>query len=245
MKRTDDESIHAALAPARTLEPTEAEVARVLVRATSRKGRTPRRRRAAVAALVAGLVLAAAAATATELLPVGSVTPLSRAPQGDGLSYTSDRTVVATGRTPVAGRWRMTVANSDRGFCFGIELLDQVHPGARGPDLSEGCGGTSRDFDAGSVGGGTYLPNTTLVHGPAPEEATAVRVTAPGFSRTVKTHEGPDNVRGDFYVIEIPRKGLRNALVNWLDEGGRAPLPGIYVPSTIVYEKNKGPRLPH
>ena len=243
MSTADDEEIRAAFSGARTLEPTDAEVAQVLSRARSRKRRT--RRRTAVAVLAAGLLLAAAAASATGVLPVGSVIPLSNEPQGDGLTYTSDRTIVAAGKTPTAGRWRMSVANSDRGFCFGIELVDHVLPGARGPDLSEGCGGTSRDFDAGSVGGGTDLPNTTLVHGPAPEEATAVRVTAPGFSRTVKTHDGPDDVRGDFYAIEIPRKGIRNALVNWLDQHGRVPLPGIYVPSTIVYKKNKGPQRPH
>ncbi len=203
-------------------------------------------RKALAVAVAVGLLAAAVAGAASGLLPVGEVIPLSKEPQSDGLRYTSDRTVVATGATPVAGRWRMTVADSDHGFCFGIELLDQVPPGARGPDLSEGCGGVSRSFDAASVGGGSDLPDTTLVYGPVPEEAATVRVTAPGgFSRIAETHDGPGEIPGDFYVVEIPRKGLRNALVNWLDEQGRRHGPGIFVPSTITYRPNEGPKLPH
>lgn len=204
------------------------------------------KKKAMVLALISALVAAAIAGAATGLLSVGSVIPLSDKPQSDGLLYTSDRTIVATGTTPVAGRWRMSVADSDQGFCFGIELLDLLHPGATGPDLSQGCGGANTGLQAASVGGGTDLPDTTLVHGPAPEEAAAVRVTAPGgFSQTAKTHEGPTDIRGDFYVIEIPRKGLHDVLVTWLDEDGRAPGPGISVPGTTTYRPNKGPKLPH
>src|SRR5918999_761107 len=89
-------------------------------------------------------------------------------------------------------------------------------------------------FDAISEGGDHDLPDTTVVFGPAPEQATAVRVTAPGgFQRTARTHEGTTDMDGDFYVIEIPRNGLRNAQATWLDEKGRSPGAGMFVPSTI------------
>jgi hypothetical protein len=231
----DDVAMRAAFAPARGLEPTDAEVARVLARARGGRRRRFREHRLVAAALFAGLIVAAGTAAATGLLPVGSVIPLSKNPQGDGLTYVSDRTVVATGRTETAGRWRMSVANSNLGSCFAIELVDQVAPGSRGPMLAEGCGGAGGTFDAASLGGGTLLPDATLVYGPAPEGATAVRVTAEGFSRTTRTHEGPADIPGDFYAVEIPRKGLRNALVKWLDTEGHTHEPGIYVPSTIDY----------
>jgi hypothetical protein len=231
----EDVAMRAAFAPARGLEPTDAEVARVLARARVGRRHRFRERRVVAAALVAVLVGTAGAGAATGLLPVGSVIPLSKKQQGDGLTYVSDRTVVATGRAEAAGRWRMSVADSNRGFCFAIELLDQRAPGSRGPMLAEGCGGSSRTFDVASLGGGSLLPDTTLVYGPAPEEATAVRVTAEGFSRTTTAYEGPADIPGNFFVIELPRKGLRNALVNWLDAEGRVHEPGIYVPSTTDY----------
>jgi hypothetical protein len=65
------------------------------------------------------------------------------------------------------------------------------------------------------------------VHGPAPEQASAVRVTAPGgFSRTAATHDGPASVPGDFYLVEIPRQGTANAVVTWLDGEGTARRAG-------------------
>lgn len=231
----DDVAMRAAFAPARSLEPSDAEVARVLARVRAGKRHRFQGYRLVAVAIFAGLVVAAGAGAATGLLPVGSVISLSEEPQGDGLTYVSDRTVVATGRAETAGRWRMSVAESNLGFCFAIELLDQAAPGSRGPMLAEGCGGAGGNFDAGSLGGGTWLRDATLVYGSAPERATAVRVTAEGFSRTTRTHEGPADVSGDFYVVEVPRKGLRNALVKWLDAEGHVHEPGIYVPSTIDY----------
>lgn len=138
---------------------------------------------------------------------------------------------MATGAS-IGGNWRITVTRSDQGRCIGLELDTRL-----GQDMTEICGGPE-SFDAASVGGGDVLPDTTLVFGPAPEEATKVRVTASGgFDRTVPTYDGPSAIEGNSYLIELPRKGLRNALVNWLDEERRSPLPGLYVPGTVVYEK--------
>ena len=221
----EDRQLRAAFGPARLLEPTDAEVTRVVARARARR---PRRRRLVAVAAVAGvLVLAGGAATAGGLFDeVGTVTPESRQPQLDGLSYTSDRTVVATGRTPVAGSWRMTAAESDQGFCLGLELPD-VAPQSMG----EGCGGRSGTLDVGSTGGGDDLPDVLLVHGATPEQASAVRISAPGgFSQTAATHEGPATVAGDFFLVEIPRKGTRGAEITWLDQDGRAQAPAVEVP---------------
>lgn len=242
MSTTGDESrIRAAFAPARTLEPTDAEVARVLARLPTR-GRRAAWGRGAVALALAGVLFAVAGAgAATGVLPIGTeLSPLDLVTGEGEPRYTSNRVVVGTGRLPVAGRWQMSVTNSDQGQC-----LDFERPDSRDPAVQEVCGLPS--FDAISEGGGTELPDTTVVLGPAPERASAVRVTAPGgFSRTATTHEGTDDMEGDFYVIEIPRKGLRNAQITWLDERGRPPGPGMYVPGTLTYGPGPGgPQPPH
>jgi hypothetical protein len=186
------------------------------------------------------LALASGALAALDVLPVGSKLPAENISGPGEPKYTSARTVVATGESP-AGNWRLTLTQSNQGRCIGLWLLDM--PG--GTDGTDICGGPE-SFDAASVGGGDALPNTTLVFGPAPDAAAKVRVTAPGYSRTVPTYDGPNDIAGNSYLIEIPRKGLRNAVVTWLDEDGRAPLPGLYVPSTIVYDKGPAePQRPH
>jgi hypothetical protein len=239
--------IRAAFAPARSLEPTDAEVAAIVARAGAgrRRMRLPppwsRPRRALVVAIAVVLLAAAAAGAASRLLPIGTeLPPLSLVPGSGEPRYTSNGVVVGTGRLPTAGRWQATVTRSDQGQCLGFE-----RPDSRDPAVQEVCGLTG--LDAISVGGGDYLPNATIVFGPAPEEAVAVRVTGPGgFSLTSETHDGTHDMEGDFYVLEIPRKGLRNAEITWLDEHGRAPGPGLFVPSTITYGPGpKGPQRPH
>jgi hypothetical protein len=226
MNPSDDRSVAGAFARARSLEPTDGEVETVLRRVADGRRAARRRRRVAAVAAAGALLVAGAAAAADRLLSVGDVIPLSREPQSDGLRYTSDRTVVATGRAPVAGRWQMTVAETDAGFCFGLELPD-AEPGA----MNEGCGGASRAFAAGSVGGGDVLPNSRLVHGPVPEAAAAVRITAPnGYTQSEATHEGPDEIPSDFYLVEMPLR-VQNAHLTWLDDHG-SPRGSIPVPGT-------------
>jgi hypothetical protein len=123
----------------------------------------------------------------------------------------------------------MTVARSNQGPCLGLKLLD-----TRGGVLTEPCG--VGDFNAATVGGGDELRDTTVVFGPVPEQSTAVRVTAAaGFSSTTGTLDAPGLMRGKFYVLEIPRTGLRDVRVNWLDGGGKANGPGVYLPSTLSH----------
>ena len=224
------------------LEDLGAELERV-----ARHERQPRRRmpwlrwRTPLLVGLLSLTLASGALAALDVLPVGTKLPADNVTGPGEPKYTSLRTVVATGESP-AGNWRMTVTHSNQGRCIGLWLLD-LPGGTEGTDI---CGGPE-SFDAASVGGGDSLPDTTLVFGPAPNEAAKVRVTAPGgFSRTVPTYDGPSDIEGNSYLIQIPRKGLRNALVTWLDKDGHAPLPGQYVPSTIVYDRGPAkPQPPH
>jgi hypothetical protein len=239
--RHSDADLRTVFAPVRALEPTEAEVEVVLARVRSTRPRTRRGRRAVVLALAGVLAAAAVAGAATELLPIGTELPADSVRGRGEPTYTSNRIVVATGRTAVAGGWQATVAHSDQGPCLGLELVDAA-PG----DVSESCGGVVRGLDALSVGGGSSLPHTTVVYGPAPGEAVAVRAAGEGgFRRTAPTHRGRSGLPGDLYVIEIPRR-LDNVTVSWIDSEGRVHGPGVFVPSTLDYGGGPtGPQRPN
>jgi hypothetical protein len=236
-----DGVMRAAFAPAHRLEPTDAEVARVVARVGAPGRRGLLGRRTTAFAVVGCLVAVAGAGAASGVLPIGTELPPLSSVAGKGEPrYTSNQVVVRTGSLPNAGRWQVTVIDSDQGQCLTLE-----RPDSRLSGTASVCGPAS--FDAISEGGGDDLPDTTVVFGPAPEQATAVRVTAPGgFQRTARTHEGTTDMDGDFYVIEIPRNGLRNAQITWLDESGHSPGAGMFVPSTIHYgPAPKEPQRPH
>jgi hypothetical protein len=236
-----DADLRAVFAPVRALEPREAEVAGVLARVGSPRPRAIRGRRAVLLALAGVLAAAAVAGAATKLLPIGTELPADSVRGSGEPVYSSNRIVIATGHTAVAGGWQATVAHSDQGPCLGLELVDAA-PGA----LTESCGGVVRGLDALSVGGGSSLPQTTVVFGPAPAEAVAVRADGEGgFRRTAPTHEGRSGLPGDLYVLEIPRR-LRNVTVSWVDSAGRVDRPGVFVPSTIDYGGGPtGPQRPN
>jgi hypothetical protein len=236
-----DHDLRASFAAARALEPSDGEVAEVLARVASGPRHARRGRRAFVVALAAMVLATAVAGAATDLLPIGSELPADSVRGRGEPVYTSNRIVIATGRTAVAGDWQATVTHSDQGPCLGLELVE-AEPG----DLTESCGGVVRGLDALSVGGGTSLPHTTVVYGPAPAEAVAVRAAgAGGFRRTAATHRGRSGLPGDLYVIEIPRR-LRNVTISWVDSAGRVHGPGVFVPSTIDYGgRPTGPQRPN
>jgi hypothetical protein len=231
----------APFATARTLEPTDAEVARVLARLPALAPPRPGRRRLVALALASALIVVGAASAATGLLPVGTELPAPGHVPGAGEPrYTSNQVVVGTGELASAGHWQMTMTRSDQGQCLGLGLVNM-----RETSQQLVCGVAS--FDAISLGGGSDLPETTVVFGPAPERASAVRVSAPdGFRLRAPTHEGHGAMDGDFYVVEIPRQGVVNAQITWLDERGRAAHAGTYIPSTIRYgPAQMGPQPPH
>jgi hypothetical protein len=228
MRGTPDESLRAAFAPARALEPRDEEIAAILDRAGAhRHGKRPGRKVVGLA-LVATLVGAAVAGAATGILPVGAELPVVSV-KGDGEPrYASERVVVATGKTAIAGRWQASVTESDQGLCISLELVD-AYPGTR----SESCGSTPDGFDVASFGGGSRLPDTTIVYGHTPEDAATVRATsAAGLHESAGTHDGPPDLPGNVYVLEIPRTA-RNVQASWIDEDGQAASPDINVPSTI------------
>ena len=239
---SNEYATRAAFASARRLEPTDAEVERVLARLGSGARRVTPRSRVVALVLAACLAAVGAAGAATGLLDIGSRLPALPRVAGDGEPrYSSGRVVVATGELPDAGRWQMSVTGSDQGRCLAFERPDSSHDSAP----QEVCGLPS--FDAISHGGGSELPDTTVVFGPAPERASAIRVSAPsGFHLTAPTHDGLDGVDGDFYVLEIPRRGLVNARVSWLDEDSRPYGSGLVIPSTVRYGPGPSkPQPPH
>jgi hypothetical protein len=64
--------------------------------------------------------------------------------------------------------------------------------------------------------------------------------------RYAKTRAGTGDMEGDFYVVEIPRKGLRKVQITWLDGRGRAAGAGMYVPGTLRYgSRSQEPQPPH
>lgn len=161
-----------------------------------------------------------------------------------------EHTVVATGTAPVAGPWQMEayesvrIADPETGEeyqpaglpCLGVALLD---PPPDDPTvLSGGCGEFSRTpgFGRGQTSvppGGRRADGTPvrvreiLVYGRAPEQASAVVLTAEGGVRErVEPFEGPRSVSGDFYLIGIP-PDLKNGRVNWIDRHGREGSPGL------------------
>jgi hypothetical protein len=227
---SEHSGMRAAFAPARRLEPTDADVAHVLTRVRAPARRRRLGGRAAVLAIVACLIAVAVAGAASRVLPIGTELPPLDSVLGEGEPhYASNRIVVGSGSLPRAGRWQVTMLDSDQGQCLTFE-----RPESRLGGMSAVCGVAS--FDAISEGGGDELPNTTIVFGPAPERAIAVRVTAAtGLRRTAPVHDGTSDMEGDFYVIEIPRRGIRNAEITWLDERGRPPGPGMFIPSTVHY----------
>ncbi len=195
-----------------------------------KRGRPP-----LVLALGALLAASTAAGAATGVLPVGSGLGMPALTGEAEPRYRSQRVVVATGSAPKAGRWEMTYAETDNGSCLGLRLLDVVIPGARGPELSEGCG-VAASFTVGTVGGGDGRTRSEyLVHGRAPEDAESVRLVAEGgVVISAKTHEGPSDVPGDLYLLATP-PGLRNASLSWFGAETGARGPDLIVPGTTDY----------
>jgi hypothetical protein len=215
------------------------QLEQAIIEAATRRVHHTRHRRGrggllAVSAISVVLVIVAGAGAATGVLPVGSVVPTPSETQGDGLRYSTNRLVVASGDTPYHGRWEMTIAESNFGSCLGLRFLERP-PGAEVDDLSEGCG-PDASLDASSLYGGSGPgQKERVVFGRAPEEAVAVRLEAGGgLRRTVATHEGPSELHGDFYLLTTPVE-IENALVHWVDRSGKADGIGVDVPGTIEY----------
>jgi hypothetical protein len=209
------------------------ELARRRRRRWSWRALGPRRLAVAIVAIVVG---AGVAAARTDLLPIGSQVPVKDVATGPyEPKRLGPRVVVATGRTPILGRWQMFWSRSSAGECEALQFIDERRPGG-GASIGEGCGGPS-GLTVGALipvpGGGT--PLETVVHGRAPEDTAAVRVSVPGLGATpVDVQEGPADVPGDWYLAAfpgVPSKGT--AKVERLDGHGKPQGPAADLPITL------------
>jgi hypothetical protein len=136
-------------------------------------------------------------------------------------------TVVATGRVPVSGHWRITTFETKAGTrCIKLALVDPGR-GAPGPRASGYCAGDIARFDVFNHGGrrDAARRGQVLLFGPAPEQAREVELTAAGGVRiAAATHAGPASVHRRFWLIPAPPR-LRDARISWLDRAGHRSPP--------------------
>jgi hypothetical protein len=136
-------------------------------------------------------------------------------------------TVLATGTSPVSGRWQLqTYEQEGAGRCIGVALMD-VDPQTE-VTWSGTCphpGGSPLPvFIAQAIG----VPPTPdqkeyLVYGWTPEEASAVELVRDGeVAVRVGTSEGPDGLDGDVYVMTLPPDPQVDGVMRWIGEDGRA-----------------------
>jgi hypothetical protein len=200
---------------------------------------------AALLAVAVGVVIAvsggggghpAQVTSGPKLDPIGTVIP-----KGEGRPPRPERSVVvATGTMRYAGPWQLEIQPSQlieykgevvqrAGLpCLWLYLPEA--PEIPEPTASGYCGAQPRT--PGFTRGGATLPVRThrrdgarvpvkqvLVYGRTPERAKYVRVTVPdGLRLRRPVHEGPKNMRGDYYVIAVPPHLGRGVRINWLDE---------------------------
>lgn len=175
----------------------------------SRPKRRRRGRRHSAIATAAVLLIGGAVATATDLLPIGAKVPVRTIGGPHEPNRTGPRIAVATGRTPITGRWQMFWSRSSAGDCIALQFLDEPGPGAG--SISEGCGGPQ----GLTVGARVPIPGTpnaeTVIDGRTPDDVAAVRVTVPGLGdRVAAVRPGPQDVPGNWYVVPfagIPSRG--------------------------------------
>jgi hypothetical protein len=186
------------------LETTGARPRRVVV---------SRQRRIAVLAVVIAMVSVGSVAAATGLIPVGTQHESPAKDSGDSL-----HTVVASGSSPVAGKWRV---ERYRGGPV-IGPTGQVVRPAGAPCLALLIGGKAPDFARGSsICGGKLATdpfgyasypirdkqsgrNELLLYGWAPAGTETVRLSGPGGVELSARTQGPENVKQGYWVITAP-----------------------------------------
>lgn len=168
-----------------------------------------RRRGLRATPLVAALVLlvGGGAIAATGVLPIGREVPAEQHGGRHEPARLGGRIVVATGRTPVHGRWQIFWSRSSVGDCLALQLLDD--PSA--PGLGEGCGRrTPISASALLPIPGAKAPVETLVYGRVPGATRKVRVVLPGLkARVVPATRGPGAVAGNWYLVGFPGRPSR------------------------------------
>jgi hypothetical protein len=209
----------------------------------------------AAAALLAAAVLvvgvtgggdSARVAGGPQLDPVGTVIP-----KGGGQPPRGQRsTVVATGTVRFAGTWQLEsqpseLLKDDRGEvmqpaglrCLWLYLLDP--PRMRGGTGAGFCGPFPRTpgFSRGQMNvpipgrtadGRRVHPSLVLLYGRVPERAEYINVTVRnGLQLRGPVHDGPNGIRGDYYLFAVPPGIGRSARINWLDKDREPGSRGI------------------
>jgi hypothetical protein len=171
-----------------------------------------------------------------KLDPVGTVIP-----KGEGIPPRGRRSVVvATGTTRYAGPWQLEIQPSEllkyKGeviqpaglTCVWLYLLDP--PDMPEPTGSGYCGDQPRTpgFTRGQANvtgpgldpdGKRQRTRQVLIYGRAPERAEYILLTVPnGLRMRARVHDGPKNMREDYYVVAVPPHIGRGARINWLDK---------------------------
>lgn len=208
-------------------------------RARGKTRRPSARLRATVIALAALLLLVGAAVAASGLLPIGREVPVKNRGGKTEPAHLTGRVVVASGRTPVHGRWQLFWSRSSVGDCVALQLLDDR--GALG--LGEGCGRSTRITASALLPiPGAATPVETLIYGRVPDAAREVRVTLPRRgTRTVKTAKGPGDIAGNWYLVSfngIPGPGT--GVVVALDRS-RRPLGSPYAFPITLHPRYAAP----
>jgi hypothetical protein len=219
MTSDQDSWLYAALAPARSLEPTDAELTPVAAAVAARRRRRPSRGRRMLAIALPAALLAATAAAATGLIPVGSVI------SGEGFDGDErpavEETVVASGAQKDIGEWRMTTFETSEGVpCLKLTLLDPAAGRAPGPAASGYCGGID---DFSEFGHGRRAAAVTrgevLLFGSVPVAARTVELTGDdGEKVSAAVHSGTGGDRG-YWALAAPAR-LDGASVAWVDARG-------------------------
>ena len=192
----------------------------------------PTRRLGPPVGLIGGAVAAVAAVAAAALM---AAVVLSGGEQEQGPTVREGPRpqqlpgrVVARGRTPVAGPWRMQAFRRNGQNCVGVSLTKPR------PDFIIGASAFCGPFrlTPGFTRGEFWVParprsRERILYGRAPERAAAVVVTARDLRIRVKLHGGPKGIRGDFFLTVVPLDLVGR--VNWLDADGRPGSRGIRV----------------
>jgi hypothetical protein len=179
----------------------------------SRRVAVPRQRRIAALAVVIAMLSVGSVGAATGLIPLGTQHESPAEGSGDSL-----HTVVASGSSPVAGKWRV---ESYRGGAVTGPTGELLQP-AGAPCLALLIGGNAPDFARGSsICGGKLATdalgyvsnpirdeqsgrNELLLYGWAPAGTETVQLSGPEGLELSSRTQGPKNVKQRYWVITAP-----------------------------------------
>ena len=160
-------------------------------------GAVIRRGRRGVAVLGAMLVLLGGAAAA-------AVVKFDRPDPTWGLLKATKQRVLAQGLTSDGQPWLLAAGDKGHAFCLSLRIGDP----AKDPLSTANCGGM-RPATFGASLHWRSEGHGPLLFGTAPDDASALRVQAPGAAaRDVPLVDEEDERAGKFFVVELPSNDL-------------------------------------